>query len=137
MSVDGADESKALPGNGPDQLLLLAVVADRISGGVDAAVERRIGHDPAAPHQGDEIVSTDDVIAVFQQVDEQIKHLRLHRNQLAVATQLATIGVEDMIIKAEFHVRYRIFSQETINVASSNRQSLLVRGPASCKNRKL
>jgi hypothetical protein len=46
---------------------------------------------------------------VFQQVNQQVEHLRLHCHQLAAAAQLATIGVQDVIIEVEFHVRYCTF----------------------------
>ena len=74
--------------------------------------------DPSAPHQRNEIVSADDAIAVFQQVNQQVEHLRLHRHQLAATAQLATIGVEDVVIEVEFHLSHRIFSQETIKSVS-------------------
>ena len=89
MLVHGANEANALPRNGPDQLLFLAVVADRVPRGVDAAVERRVRHDPAAPYQGDEIVPADDTVAVLQQMNQQVEHLRLHRDQLTATAQLA------------------------------------------------
>src|SRR4051812_47188812 len=101
MLVHRADEAKALARKGPDQLLLLAVVADGIASGVDAAVECRIRHDPAAPYQGNEIVSADDLIAVLQEMDEQIEYLRLRRDQFAAAPQFATAGIEGVIIKAK------------------------------------
>src|SRR5882724_6517489 len=109
MPVYGANEAKALARKGPDQLLLLAIVADGTSSGVDAAVERRVRYDPAAPHQSNEIVPADDVIAVLQEMDQQIEHLRLGRDQLAAASQLATAGIKGVIIKAKSHVRHRIF----------------------------
>ena len=118
VPVDGADETNPLARNGADQPLILAVVADRVSGGVDAAVERRVRDDPSAPHQCNEIVPADDVIAVFQQVNEQVEYLRLHRDQLAAAAQFAKIGVENVIIEVEFHACHRIFSQETIKSIS-------------------
>jgi ABC-type phosphate transport system auxiliary subunit len=49
------------------------------------------------------------VIAVFQYVNQQVEYLRLHRHQLTAAAQLAAIGIQDVIIETEFHVRYRIF----------------------------
>ena len=103
-SVDGADEANPLAWNGADEPLFLAVVADRVPRGVDAAVERRIGDGPAAPYQLDEIVPADDVVAVLQQVDQQVEDLRLCRNQFAITAQLAKIGIEDVVIEAEFHV---------------------------------
>ncbi len=107
--VHGADEANPLARNGADEPLFLAVVADRVSSGVDPAVQRRVRDDPSAPHQRNEIVPADDAIAVFQQVNQQVEYLRLHRNQFAATAQLATIGVEDVVIEVEFHVRYRIF----------------------------
>ena len=83
-SVDGADEANPLAWNGADEPLFLAVVADRVPRGVDAAVERRVGDDPATPHQLNEIVPADDVIAVLQQMHQQVEDLRLHRNEFAV-----------------------------------------------------
>jgi hypothetical protein len=35
--------------------------------------------------------------------------LRLHCHQFTATAQLATIGVQDVIIEVEFHVRYRTF----------------------------
>ena len=77
------------------------------------------------------------MIAVLQQVNEQVKYLRLHGYELAATAELTATGIENMVIEAEFHVRYRIFSQETIKSASSSGQSLLVASPASRKDRKL
>src|SRR5262245_25273832 len=45
-----AHEPNALAGGGADEALLLAVIADGAPGGVDAARERRVGHDATVPH---------------------------------------------------------------------------------------
>ena len=66
LFVHGSNETKAFSRNGADQPLFPATIADRAAGGVDAAVECRIGHDPAAPYHGNEIVPADDMIAVLQ-----------------------------------------------------------------------
>jgi hypothetical protein len=42
-------------------------------------------------------------------VNQQVEYLRLHRHQFAATAQLATIGVQNVIIEIEFHVRYRTF----------------------------
>ena len=44
-----ADEADALARDGADQPLLVAAVADRLARGVDAAGQRRVRHDAAAP----------------------------------------------------------------------------------------
>ena len=59
-----------------------------------------------------------DLIAMFQQVDEQVEHLRLHRNKLALAAQLAKVGIQRVVIEAKSHVRRRIPSKETIKSIS-------------------
>ncbi|WMT79359.1 hypothetical protein [Bradyrhizobium sp. Ash2021] len=57
-------------------------------------------------------------------MNQQVEYLRLHRNKLAATVQLAKGGVENMIFKVKFHVRYRIFSQETIKSVSGRDQAL-------------
>ena len=54
----------------------------RLARGVDAAGQCRIRHDPAVPDRRDEIVLADDAIAVLDQANQQIEHLRLDGNGL-------------------------------------------------------
>lgn len=116
--VHGADEANPLARDGTDEALLLAVIADRASRGVDPAVECRVRDNPSTPHQRNQVVPGDDAIAIFQQMNQQVEHLRLHRDQMAVTAQLTTIGVEDVVVEVEFHLPHRIFSQETIKFPS-------------------
>ena len=46
-------------------------------------VRVEFGHDAAAPDRRDQIVLADDAVAVLHQVNQQVEHLRLDRNQLA------------------------------------------------------
>jgi len=71
------------------------------------------------------------VVAVLQQVHQQVEDLRLRRNQFAITAQLAKIGIEDVVIEAEFHLGYRIFSKENLMKRSSIRQSLVFAFAAS------
>ena len=104
LRVHVADEAQALARDGADQLLVLAAVADRLARGVDAAGQRRIRHDPAAPDRSNQIVLADDAVAVLHQVNQQIEHLRLDRNGLGAAAQFAPIDVKRMIGKEKLHV---------------------------------
>ncbi len=104
LRAHDADEAKALARDGADQLLVLAAVADRLARGVDAAGQRRIRHDPAAPDRSDEIILADDAVAVLQQVNQQVEHLRLDGNGLGTAAQLASVGIKRMIGKEKLHV---------------------------------
>ena len=83
---------------------VVAAVADRLARGVDAAGQRRIRHDAAAPDRGDEIVLADDAVAVLHQIDQQVEHLRLDGDSFGAAAQLAPVGVKRMIGKEKLHV---------------------------------
>ena len=98
-----ADEAQPLAGNGADQFLALATVADRLARGIDAAGQGRLRHDPAAPDRRDEIVLRDDAIAVLNEANQQIEHLRLDGNGFGAAVQLTPVGVEHVIGKEKLH----------------------------------
>ena len=98
-----ADEAKALSRDGADHGLILAAVADRLARGVDPARQRRFGDDAAVPDRLDQIVLGDDAVAVFDQMNQQIEHLRLDRDALAAAGQLAEVGIKHMVGKVKLH----------------------------------
>ena len=98
-----ADEAKTFSRNGADHDLILAAVADRLARGVDPARQRGFGNDAAIPHRLDQIVLGDDVVAVFDQVNQQIEHLRLDRDAFAAAGQLAKVDIEHMVGKVKLH----------------------------------
>ena len=83
--------------------MALATVADRLARGIDTAGQGGLRHDPAAPHRGDEIVLGDDAIAVLNEANQQIEHLRLDGDGFGAAMQLAPVGVEQVIGKDKLH----------------------------------
>jgi hypothetical protein len=84
----------AFAGDRSDQLLLLAAVADGPPRRVYATRQGRLRHDPAAPDRRDQIVLADDVIAVLNQINQEIEHLRLNRNGVLTAPHLAPVGID-------------------------------------------
>jgi len=96
-----ADEANTLARDGPDQPLLIATVAD------DTAVERRIRNDPAAPDRSDKIVLTNHAVAVLDEIQQQVEHLRLKRDELGAPPKLPAIRIEYLVFKAKLHVRPR------------------------------
>jgi hypothetical protein len=94
-------ETDALARRCADQALLLAAIADHAAGGIDTARKRRFGHDAAIPDGGDQVILADDPIAVADQKQEEIEDLRLDRNERALATQLAPVGIEHVIVEKE------------------------------------
>jgi hypothetical protein len=77
--------------------LILATVADRPARGVDPARQSGFGDDAAIPHRLDQIILGDDVVAVFDQVNQQVEHLRFDRHAFAASSQLAKADVKHMV----------------------------------------
>jgi hypothetical protein len=96
------DETNPLAGDGTDQRLPLAAVADRPTGGIDAAGQGGFGDDSPVPDRFDELVLGDDPLAVSHQMDQQIEDLRLDRHKLRTAPELAAIDVQ-RVAKQESH----------------------------------
>ena len=103
MRLHVADEAKTLSRDGADHGLILAAVADRLARGVDPAGQGGFGDDAAVPDRLDQIVLGDDVVAVFDQMNQEIEHLRLDRDALAAAGQLAEVDIEHMVGKVKLH----------------------------------
>src|SRR6266849_5606009 len=112
-------------------------IADSRSRRVDAAGECRIGNGSAAPDQSDQILFTDDTVAVLHQMDQQVEDLRLHRYRRPVTKQLATLGIKRLIGKGKLHASspgprpFSRINQACLTDKSSAGQSLLVAFPAS------
>jgi len=104
LGVHVAHEAQALARDGADQLLAVAIVADRLARGIDAAGQRGVRHDTAAPDRRDEIVFCDDAIAVLHDVDQQVEYLRLHCNGFGASAQLPPFDIKRVIGKDELHV---------------------------------
>ena len=118
-----ADEAKTFSRKGADHDLILAAVADRPARGVDPARQRGFGDDAAIPHRLDQIVLGDDVVAVFDQVNQQIEHLRLDRHALAAAGQLAKVDIKHMVGKVKLHGFIPVKSSE---ITSSGTRSFVI-----------
>src|SRR3954451_792893 len=70
-------------------------------------------------------------------MNQQVEYLRLHRDQLTIAAQLAKAGVQRAILKTKFHVRHRFSRNNQVHLMkrSSLRQSLCGWFQSFCKNR--
>jgi len=55
--------------------------------------------------QVNEVVLLTDAIAMFQQMNQPVEHLRLHGDECAVPVQLAPV-VRECAVEAEFHVAF-------------------------------
>ena len=86
-----------------DQHLSVAIVADGLARGVDAATERGLRHDPPIPNGIEQFVLADDAVAVVDQVQQQIIDLRLHMHDFARAAQFLAAQVDLMAGENKAH----------------------------------
>jgi hypothetical protein len=98
-----AHETDTLPREGPDQALILAIIADRRAGQVDACVQGGLRHKASLPDRGEEIVPADYTLAIADEIDQEIEDLRLHGHRIRAAQQLAALGVEDRVFEKISH----------------------------------
>ena len=66
----------------------------------------RVESETIRPPQTDaiEIVLADHTVAVLDQVDQEVEHLRLNRNGLLTAAQLTAVGIQHMARKVKLHL---------------------------------
>ena len=98
-----ADEAKALARDGADQALVPAAVADCPARRVDPAGQGGFRDDPPVPDLFNQIVLGDDAVAILDEIDEEVEHLRLDGNAFAAARKLAAVDVKYMIGKEKLH----------------------------------
>src|SRR5262249_21164619 len=75
--VDVADEAKSALVQSANEALVAAAVAERAPCRADAGVERRLRDDAALPDDVEQLVFADDPVAIANEVNEQVEHLRL------------------------------------------------------------
>jgi hypothetical protein len=87
--------------HGLDPFLLRAIVADRAPRGLDAAGQRRVGHDAAVPDGLDQLVLGDQASGMARQIRQQFEHLRFDRQQGSAAPQFEGGEIQLHIPKAQ------------------------------------
>jgi hypothetical protein len=82
-----------------------AAIADRLSGSLYPAIDRGVRDDTSTPDGLYKIHFADYPVAVSNQKQEQIEHLRLDLDKLAAAAQLAPRHIKQMIAEPDPHDR--------------------------------
>src|SRR5262252_3675346 len=99
--IDIADEAKPALVECANEALVVAAVAERAPRGADEGAQRRLRDDAALPHRIDQLVLADDAIAVANQVNQEIEHLRLDVNDRARVSQLMACNINLEIRETE------------------------------------
>ena len=98
-----ADETHAATRYGADQLLLVPIVADRATRGIDPTRQGRVGHVAASPDRSNKIIFADNAVAIFHEILEQVEYLRLDCNRSGPAVQLPSVCIKLMVAKEKLH----------------------------------
>ena len=101
-----ADEANALARQGPDQPLFGSAVADRGPHRVDARAQSRFGNDATGPDLFDQFIPADDVVAVTDQIKQEIEGLRFHGNDRCALAQFAQVRIEHVIVENINQMQY-------------------------------
>jgi hypothetical protein len=97
------DKAHAFARDSADHSLSRAAVANRLACRVEAGGHGGFGDGPATPDAHDQIVLTDDTVAVVDEVNEEVEDLRFERDWLAVPAQLAALDIQHAIGKRKSH----------------------------------
>src|SRR5262249_13818348 len=99
-----ADETKAALVHGANEALIVAAVAYHAPCGADARAQRGLRDDAALPNHIEQLVLADDPVAVTNEVNEQIEHLRLDVDDRAGTPQLMARNVDLAVGESEVHI---------------------------------
>ena len=89
-----------------NELLPFTVIAEGLPRCVDPGAQCGIRNDALAPNGCKKSLLAYDVIAVFDQVQDQVEHLWLDTYNVARTPQLAAPDVHDAITKQQAHRRH-------------------------------
>jgi len=94
ITFDVTDETKPTPMQRANKTLTVAAVAERAPGRADAGAQRRLRDDASLPNRLEELVLAHDSIAVADEVNKEVEHLRLDVNDRAGAPHLLSCEVD-------------------------------------------
>src|SRR5437764_327060 len=99
--IDLAYEPKPAFVQRADESLIDSAISERTTSRADARAQRRIRDDAPLPDRINQLVFANRPIAIADEVDEEIEHLRLDLNKRSGAPQLMARDIDLEIRKAE------------------------------------
>ena len=94
VTFDVTDETKPTLVQRANETLVIAAVAERAPGRADARAQRRLRDDASLPNRLEELVLAHDSIAVADEVNKEVEHLRLDVNDRAGVPHLLSCEVD-------------------------------------------
>ena len=101
LTLDRSDKAEAPFGQRADEALAFAAVADGAARRADTGTQRRLRNDPALPDRIDQLVLADDPVAVADQEEQQVEHLRLDPDGLPAPAQLMPSEIDFKLAESE------------------------------------
>ena len=101
VTFDITDKTKPTLMQRANETLVVAAIAERAPGRADARAQRRLRDDASLPNRLEELVLAHDSIAVADEVNKEVEHLRLDVNDRAGAPHLLSCEVDLEIGEAE------------------------------------
>ncbi|MCY1431388.1 hypothetical protein D9M71_473550 [compost metagenome] len=106
LDLDLADKAVTLARDRPNQALLLAGIADGLAHRIDVAGDCRLRDDPATPHRLEQVVLADHVIAVADQLQQQVEDLRPDGHDLPAQGQFPALLIEHVVAKHQLQCQF-------------------------------
>ena len=97
------NEAEAFAGDRSDEALFPTAIAYGFACRVDVTGQGQFGDDAATPHPVQQVILADDVLAVLQQIQQQIEDLRANRNRLGAPCELPPLLVEHVVVEGVLH----------------------------------
>jgi hypothetical protein len=98
-----AKEPKASPRDRSQPRLVATAVANRPARRADSTGQGRLGHGASTPHRVEQFRLVDHAVAMGDQMDEQVEHLRFDVARRAAPQQFSAGDIDLAIAKGEDH----------------------------------
>jgi hypothetical protein len=122
-----ANEAEAFPLERLDPMLLLAAVANRAAGHVQARRYRGVGDDAPLPDGRDQVIFADDALSVADQIEEKVENLWRNGYDGSAPPQLAAVSVERTVFEEVAQASVPTWRDSLARPANAKNQALIRR----------
>src|SRR5215471_11326014 len=98
-----ADKTEPFARHRPDQPLFLTAVADCLAHGIDVACQCGFRNNPPVPDVVENVVLTDHMVTVLDQINKQIKHLWSHGDRFWPAGKFPPAWIKHIVTEMKWH----------------------------------
>ncbi len=116
LGTQRSDELIAAAPDGADVALGFAVVAQSAAHRFDAAGQRGLADESAAPHRVEQFLFGHAAFVVAQQLGQDVEHLRLHADHVLATLEFIACRVEGVVVEAPHPWRRRLSAGHAVTV---------------------